>query len=81
MLQNIWDLRPPVSVEVNMNTTDTLPPTLSDARILPGNLPTCPGSLRRQPTADRFGLPEGAFSVIGSYQKWQRDSTNIVELL
>jgi hypothetical protein len=81
MLQNIWDLRPPVSVEVSMNTTDTLPPNLSDARIFPANLSTCPGSLCRQPTADGFGLPEGPFSVVASYQRWQRDCTNIVELL
>jgi hypothetical protein len=33
MPQNIWDLRPPVSVEVSMNTTDTSSPTLSDACI------------------------------------------------
>jgi hypothetical protein len=81
MLQDIWDLRPPVSVEVSMNTTDTLPPTLSDARIFPGNLPTCPGSLCRQPTAAGLGLPEEPFSVVGSYQRGQRDCTNMVELL
>jgi hypothetical protein len=81
MLQDIWDLRPAVSVEVSMNMTDTLPPTLLDARIFPGNLPTCPGSLSRQPTADGFWLPEEPFSVIGSYQRWQRDCTNMVALL
>ena len=81
MLQDIWDLRPPVSVEVSMNTTDTLPPTLSDARIFPGKLPICPGSLCRQPTADGFGLPEEPFSVVGSYQRWQRDCTDMVEIL
>jgi hypothetical protein len=81
MLQDIWDLRPPVSVEVSMNTTDTLPPTGLDARIFPGNLPTCPGSLCRRPTADGFGSLEEPFSVVGSYQRWQRDCTDMVELL
>jgi hypothetical protein len=60
-----------------MNTTDMLPPTLSDAPIFPANLPTCLGSLCRQPTADRFQLPEEPFSMVGSYQTWQRDCMNV----
>jgi hypothetical protein len=36
-----------------MNTTDTLLPTLPDARIFPGNFPTS-GSLCRQSTVDGF---------------------------
>jgi hypothetical protein len=55
-----------------MNTTDTLLPTLPDARIFPGNFPTS-GSLCRQSTVDGFGLPKEPFSVVGSYQSWQHD--------
>ena len=76
MLQNIWNLRSPLSVEVSMNTTpqSTVLPAIRGASRLAGDTPE-----KLKADSDHEHMNE--LAAMRHDQRWQNDCTKMLAFL